>query len=159
MFGRESRAHAVAPPQPARAANSQRLSGPTGVVHNSQVTPTAPQERPTSILGPDISIFGEQLVLKTKGSLLIQGHIEGDVHGESVTVDDGAHVKGTITARTIAIKGAARGDLKGSSVILHEKAVVAANIVQQRLVVAEGANFEGTVKRADGDHEVMPDLA
>lgn len=138
-------------------AKPQRLSGPTGVVQPSGYA-QAPQERPTSILGPDISIFGEQLVLKTKGSLLIQGHIEGDVHGESVTVDDGANVKGVITARTIAIKGGVSGELKGSNVILHEHSTVDADITQQRLTVAEGANFEGSVKRARDDHEVTPDL-
>ena len=132
-----------------------------GVVSNS-ASPSyvsSPQERPTSILGPDISIYGQQLVLKTKGSLLIQGHIEGDVHGESVTVDDGANVKGVITARTIAIQGGVKGQLKGSNVILHEHSVVDADIVQQRLTVADGAHFEGSVKKARDDAEVTPDLS
>lgn len=165
MFGRDTRsaAKAVAPQQvhPNPPAPPSRLSGPTGVVPPSAYAPAAPapQERPTSILGPDISIFGEQLVLKTKGSLLIQGHIEGDVHGESVTVDDGANVKGVIIARTIAIKGGVSGQLKGANVILHEHSTVDADIIQQHLTVAEGANFEGSVKRARGDHEITPDLA
>jgi cytoskeletal protein CcmA (bactofilin family) len=132
-----------------------------GVVSNSSSPSyvSSPQERPTSILGPDISIFGQQLVLKTKGSLLIQGQIEGDVHGESVTVDDGANVKGVITARTIAIQGGVKGQLKGSNVILHEHSVVDADIIQQRLTVADGAHFEGSVKKARDDSEVTPDLS
>ena len=160
MFGRETRAEApranatATPPPP-------RFSGPVGLVSNA----TAPkfdagtQDRPTSILGPDISIFGQQLVLKTKGSLLIQGQIEGDVHGESVTVDDGANVKGVITARTIAIQGGVKGQLRGSNVILHENSVVDADIVQQRLTVADGAHFEGSVKKATDIAEVTPDLS
>jgi cytoskeletal protein CcmA (bactofilin family) len=132
-----------------------------GIVSNAVVPSYEPgsQERPTSILGPDISIYGQQLVLKTKGSLLIQGHIEGDVHGESVTVDDGAQVKGVITARTIAIQGGVKGELKGSNVILHEHSVVDANITQQKLTVAEGAHFEGSVKKARDVAEVTPDLS
>lgn len=164
MFSRDTRSteRPVPPPQPATAAKPQRLSGPTGVVappSYSQAQPERTQERPTSILGPDISIYGQQLVLKTKGSLLIQGHIEGDVHGESVTVDDGANVKGVITARTIAIKGGVSGELRGSNVILHERSTVDADITQQHLTVAEGANFEGSVKRAHSDQEVTPDLS
>ena len=82
---------------------------------------SGPPEKPTSILGPDISISGQQLVLKTKGSLLIQGQIQGDVHGEAVTVDDGANVTGVITARIVAIRGGVKGALKGSTIILHRE--------------------------------------
>jgi cytoskeletal protein CcmA (bactofilin family) len=135
-----------------------------GVVSNnsnsaSTYSSAASADRPTSILGPDISIYGQQLILKTKGSLLIQGHIEGDVHGEAVTVDDGAHVKGVITARTIAIQGGVKGELKGSNVILHEHSVVEASIVQERLTIADGAHFEGSVKKAKDISEVTPDLS
>jgi cytoskeletal protein CcmA (bactofilin family) len=116
-------------------------------------------DKPTSILGPDISIYGQQLVLKTKGSLLIQGQIQGDVHGEAVTVDHGANVTGVITARIIAIQGGVKGALKGSTVILHENSTVDANIVHQKLSIAEGAQFEGSVQRARDISEVTPDLS
>ncbi|MBS0268013.1 MAG: polymer-forming cytoskeletal protein, partial [Proteobacteria bacterium] len=68
-------------------------------------------------------------------------------------------VKGVITARTIAIQGGVKGELKGSNVILHEHSVVDANIVQERLTVAEGAHFEGSVKKARDASEVTPDLS
>ncbi len=163
MFGRDSRAEtrAEAPRQAAPVAAPPRFSGPVGIVSNN-ATPayqSASPDRPTSILGPDISIYGQQLILKTKGSLLIQGHIEGDVHGEAVTVDDGAHVKGVITARTIAIQGGVKGELKGSNVILHEHSVVEASIIQERLTIADGAHFEGSVKKAKDASEVTPDLS
>ncbi len=163
MFSRDSRAETRAETARANATPvaPPRFSGPIGVVGNATTPSYQPTstDRPTSILGPDISIYGEQLILKTKGSLLIQGHIEGDVHGESVTVDSGAHVKGIITARTIAIQGGVKGELKGSNVILHEHSVVEANIVQERLTVAEGAHFEGSVKKAKDASEVTPDLS
>lgn len=164
MFSRDSRAETRAENsrQPSTVAAPPRFSGPTGVVSNNNAPSSyaaASPDRPTSILGPDISIFGEQLILKTKGSLLIQGHIEGDVHGEAVTVDDGANVKGVITARTIAIRGGVKGQLKGSNVILHDHSIVDADIVQEKLTVAEGAQFEGSVKKAKDVSEVTPDLS
>lgn len=140
-------------------ATTNRFSGPVGLVPNSGAEQLAASQRPTSILGPDISIFGEQLVLKTKGSLVIQGQITGNVHGESVTVDGGASVTGVITARMISIEGAVKGELRGSNVILHEHSVVDANITHQRLTVAEGADFEGGVKTARDVSEVTPDLS
>jgi cytoskeletal protein CcmA (bactofilin family) len=114
---------------------------------------------PTSVLGPDITISGQQLVLKTKGSLLIAGQIQGDVHGEAVTVGESGSVTGTITARTITIQGETRGALKGSQVILHASSRVDGDIVKQTLSIAEGAQFDGSVRRAKDIAEVTPDLS
>lgn len=123
----------------------------------SQVTMRQP-DAPTSVLGPDITIIGQQLVLKTKGSLLIAGQIQGDVHGESVTVGESGAVTGTITARTIAVQGEVSGALKGSSVFLHATSRVDGDIVKQTLAIAEGAQFDGSVRRARDVSEVTPDL-
>lgn len=116
-------------------------------------------DSPTSVLGADITIIGQQLVLKTKGSLLIAGQIQGDVHGESVTVGESGSVSGTITARTISIQGEARGALKGSQVILHATSRVDGDIIKQTLAIAEGAQFDGSVRRAKDISEVTPDLS
>lgn len=121
------------------------------------VTMRAP-DTPTSVLGPDITISGQQLVLKTKGSLLIAGQIQGDVHGESVTVGESGNVTGTIVARTIAVQGEVRGALKGSAVYLHATSKVDGDIVKQTLAIAEGAQFDGSVRRARDMSEVTPEL-
>ena len=111
--------------------------------------PMRQPDTPTSVLGQDITISGQQLVLKTKGSLLIAGHIQGDVHGESVTVGETGSVTGTITARTITVQGEVRGALKGSAVILNNTSRVDGDIVKQTLAIAEGAQFDGSVRRAN----------
>lgn len=115
-------------------------------------------DAPTSVLGQDITIAGQQLVIKTKGSLLIAGHIQGDVHGESVTVGDTGSVVGTITARTIIIQGEVSGALKGSSVNLNATSRVEGDIIKQTLSIDEGAQFDGSVRRAKDASEVTPDL-
>ena len=115
-------------------------------------------DTPTSVLGQDITISGQQLVLKTKGSLLIAGHIQGDVQGESVTVGETGSVAGTITARTITVQGEVRGALRGSAVILNATSRVDGDIVKQTLAIAEGAQFDGSVRRAKDVSEVTPDL-
>jgi cytoskeletal protein CcmA (bactofilin family) len=151
-FSRSNGTAAISPPKfPAPPTLAQSPMG--------QRLDSAPPEKPTSILGPDISISGQQLVLKTKGSLLIRGQIQGDVHGEAVTVDHGASVTGVITARTVEIQGSVKGALKGSTVILHEHSTVEANIVHQKLSIAEGAQFDGSARRARDISEVTPDLS
>jgi cytoskeletal protein CcmA (bactofilin family) len=115
-------------------------------------------DSPTSVLGQDITISGQQLVLKTKGSLLIAGHIQGDVHGESVTVGETGSVVGTITARKITVQGEVKGALRGTSVNLDATSRVDGDIVKQTLAIDEGAQFDGSVRRAKDAAEVTPDL-
>lgn len=171
----------VSTPEPARPADPVRPSGtmplppitktpppPFGLSTSSSAVTTASQspapvamrapDTPTSVLGPDITISGQQLVLKTKGSLLIAGQIQGDVHGESVTVGESGNVTGTIVARTIAVQGEVRGALKGSAVYLHATSKVDGDIVKQTLAIAEGAQFDGSVRRARDMSEVTPEL-
>lgn len=131
---------------------------PPFATNSSAPQPLRAVDAPTSVLGQDITISGQQLVLKTKGSLLIAGHIQGDVHGESVTVGDTGSVVGTITARTITVQGEVRGALKGSYVGLNATSRVDGDIVKQTLVIAEGAQFDGSVRRAKDTAEVTPDL-
>ncbi len=120
---------------------------------------TAPIDAPTSVLGQDITIAGQHLVIKTRGSLLIAGHIQGDVHGEAVTVGETGSVVGTITARTITVQGEVSGALKGSSVNLNATSRVDGDIVKQTLSIDEGAQFDGSVRRARDVGEVTPDLS
>ncbi|MET1047292.1 MAG: polymer-forming cytoskeletal protein [Hyphomicrobium sp.] len=116
-------------------------------------------DAPTSVLGQDITISGQQLVIKTKGSLLIAGHIQGDVHGEAVTVGETGSVAGTITARTITVQGEVSGALWGSSVNLNATSRVDGDIIKQTLSIDEGAQFDGSVRRAKDPSEVTPDLS
>jgi len=116
-------------------------------------------DAPTSVLGQDITISGQQLVIKTKGSLLIAGHIQGDVHGEAVTVGETGSVAGTITARTITVQGEVSGALRGSSVNLNATSRVDGDIIKQTLSIDEGAQFDGSVRRAKDPSEVTPDLS
>ncbi len=155
----------VATPDP-RLIEPVRSSAPAAMQIQRPSPPpfaAAPQpirspDTPTSVLGQDITISGQQLVLKTRGSLLIAGQIQGDVHGESVTVGETGSVSGTITARTITVQGEVRGALKGSSVILNATSRVDGDIVKQTLTIAEGAQFDGSVRRAKDVSEVTPDL-
>jgi cytoskeletal protein CcmA (bactofilin family) len=127
------------------------------IQHQQSASPVS-IDAPTSVLGQDITISGHQLVIKTKGSLLIAGHIQGDVHGEAVTVGETGSVVGTITARTITVQGEVSGALKGTSVNLNATSRVDGDIVKQTLSIDEGAQFDGSVRRAKDASEVTPDL-
>jgi cytoskeletal protein CcmA (bactofilin family) len=151
------------PVEPAKTIASQPLppiKAPAPPLFGSplQQQPAPVFDAPTSVLGQDITISGQQLIIKTKGSLLIAGHIQGDVHGESVTVGETGSVAGTITARTITVQGEVSGALKGSSVNLNATSRVDGDIVKQTLSIDEGAQFDGSVRRARDVSEVTPDI-
>ncbi len=161
----------VATPEP-RAAEPAKTLAPQPTAMPSMKAPAPPLfgspiqqhttsaiDAPTSVLGQDITISGQQLVIKTRGSLLIAGHIQGDVHGESVTVGETGSVVGTITARTITVQGEVSGALKGTSVNLNASSRVDGDIVKQTLSIDEGAQFDGSVRRAKDASEVTPDLS
>ena len=158
MFSRDAQDE---PRAESSRSNGPKFASPPPLAQSpmGQRFDSGPREKPTSILGPDISISGQQLVIRTKGTLLIEGQIQGDVHGEAVTVGDGAYVTGVITARTIEIQGSVKGALKGSTVILRENSTVDADILHQKLSIAEGAQFDGSVQRARDINEVTPDLS
>jgi cytoskeletal protein CcmA (bactofilin family) len=145
-------------PTPAPPAMQMAKPAPPPFAQSPAHQPMRAPDVPTSVLGQDITISGQQLVLKTKGSLLIAGQIQGDVHGESVTVGETGSVVGTITARIITVQGEVRGALKGSAVNLNATSRVDGDIVKQTLSIAEGAQFDGSVRRAKDVSEVTPDI-
>lgn len=139
---------------------AQPIKSPPPFNQAMGATPTQQRQgdTPTSVLGQDITISGQQLVLKTKGSLLIAGRIEGEVHGESVTVGETGSVTGTIVARNITVQGEVNGALKGSAVVLNSTSRVEGDIIKQSLAISEGAQFDGSVRRAKDPAEVTPEL-
>ena len=154
-------------PEPVKTLNPQpqqqpmpQLKTPAPPLFGSPIQQSGQSiDAPTSVLGQDITISGHQLVIKTKGSLLIAGHIQGDVHGETVTVGETGSVVGTITARTITVQGEVSGALKGTSVNLNATSRVDGDIIKQTLSIDEGAQFDGSVRRAKDAGEVTPDLS
>lgn len=100
-----------------------------------------------SIISRDLKIKGD---LMCKGDIQIDGEVEGDIQGRSITVGEGADVRGTISSDSIRICGSVNGQLKGQSVILAKTAKLVGDVVHQTLAVEPGAFFEGQCRRIDG---------
>ncbi len=112
----------------------------------------------SSTIGPDLIITGSDIALICKSSLLIAGEVKGDVNGDAVTVSKNGRVTGTITARSIDVYGEVNGALRTSAATLHASAHVNGDIIQQNLVIKEGAHFDGNVRLAKDAQEVEPQL-
>src|SRR6266850_240213 len=72
-----------------------------------------------NMFSKDSKIKGD---LICNGDIQIDGEVEGDVQGRSITVGEGADVHGTISSDNIRICGSVNGQLKGQSVVLAKTA-------------------------------------
>ena len=94
------------------------------------------------------SFVGEGSVFKgeinTKGTLRIDGSIEGNLSADWVIVGEKAQIKGDITARGIIVGGKVTGNLKAKEIVeIKNKGQVFGEIFTNKLTILEGAVFDG----------------
>jgi len=111
-----------------------------------------------SIISRDLTIIGERLTIITKGVLQVDGTIQGDLKGQEIIIGDHGRVSGTIAADKIQVHGEVHGAIRGRSVTLHPTARVEGDIHHQTLAIAEGATFDGNVRRPKDAAELAPQL-
>ncbi len=99
-----------------------------------------------SIISADLKIVGD---LHSNGDLQIDGAIEGDITSRSLTVGEGAVVRGSLVAENVRVYGAVFGQIKANSVTLAKTAKVEGNVVHQALSMEAGAVLSGNVSRLD----------
>jgi cytoskeletal protein CcmA (bactofilin family) len=115
-----------------------------------------------------MTLVGEEAyfsgLLAAKGSLRVEGVIEGDVT-DAVTVEIGkkGRVKGNIAAESVSVAGAVEGDVIASRRIeLLSQSRVRGNLRSPSLSVQEGAVFDGvcamtSAERRSGKKDFEPE--
>lgn len=106
------------------------------------------------------SFVGENTTFKgnidTKGTLRIDGRIEGDVSADWVIVGEKAQVKGNINGRGIVVGGRVDGNLRAKEIIeIRNKGQVYGEIFSSKLSVSEGAFFDGKSSMQRDDSKVV----
>lgn len=96
----------------------------------------------STIIGEDAKLEGD-LVIKHSGR--IDGRIKGMVtSSETVTIGAGGSVEGNISAKDVVLGGKVTGDINASNrAVLEKTAVLTGNLKTVRLIVEEGAVFNG----------------
>lgn len=112
----------------------------------------------TSIISSDLSIVGQQITIITKGSLQVDGEVCADVHGKEIIIGETGKVTGTVVGERVCVKGEVNGAVRGVKVELQSKARVQGEVHHQTLAIAEGAHFDGRVRRPQDTKELMPIL-
>jgi cytoskeletal protein CcmA (bactofilin family) len=98
-------------------------------------------EKLESLIGANSTFKGD---IDTKGTLRIDGSLEGNVHADWIIVGEQAQIKGDITARGIVVGGKIEGNLKAKEIVeIKSKGKVVGDINTSKLTVIEGGVFDG----------------
>lgn len=150
------------PIQPARAegqSSGQTSPGSGQGQSNAPNDPFAPASKMTaSTIGTDLTILGEKITIISQYMLQIDGDVRADINGKKVTIGPEGSVIGTITADSVEIHGGLRGAVNAESVLLQSTAQVEGDIHHQTLSIAEGAEFDGSVRRPKDPASLKPNL-
>ena len=111
-----------------------------------------------SIIGNDLTIMGQGLRIVTRGTLQVDGRIDGDVVGREVIIGERGHVTGVVSGESVIVRGAVNGTVKGMSVVLQSSARVDGDVHHHKLEVEQGAWLDGRVRRPQDTAELKPDL-
>jgi cytoskeletal protein CcmA (bactofilin family) len=98
-----------------------------------------------TFIGKSIVIKGE---LSCSEDLYIDGQVEGTINpkGSRLTVGPTGRVKANVTACAVVVQGKLEGNIQASDrVDLKQSAVVMGDIATQRISIAEGAYFKGSL--------------
>lgn len=106
-----------------------------------------------------VTLIGEEAyfhgVLAAKGSLRVEGVVEGDVtDAVSVEVGKKGRIKGNVAAETLSIAGVVEGDVVATrSVEILAQARMIGNVRTPRLRVEDGATVDGSITMGASDSE------
>ncbi len=94
-----------------------------------------------TIVGDGTELRGE---LSVKGTLRVDGSVDGNIRADCVIVGESGRIKGNIKAREMTVAGKVEGNIEaGELVDLKPKAHVFGEIHAGKLAVSEGAVFDG----------------
>lgn len=112
-----------------------------------------------SVIGRDLTIIGSGLKIVSKGTLQVDGEVQGDVLGQKVVIGPTGKVTGLVNAEEIVVEGAVYGTIKALNVKLSASSVVEGDLYHQSFALEQGASFEGRSRRSENREELVPDLA
>jgi cytoskeletal protein CcmA (bactofilin family) len=101
-----------------------------------------------NIIGSGTTIEGK---IRTQGNIRVDGKMVGELHAaENVAVGLTGEIEGNINGRNVTIGGKIRGNIIAVDKLVFEgKAVVRGDIRAARLVIDEGAVFDGKISMSD----------
>ena len=99
------------------------------------------QPKLDTIIGPESIMKGD---LTSKGTVKVDGRIEGNVAADCLIISDAGNLTGDVTVREIVVGGRVAGNIHATDgVDIQRKGEVCGDIFAARLTIAEGGRFDG----------------
>ncbi len=108
------------------------------------MTPQTGKLVPPSVLAPDLEVTGD---ITTKGPLVVQARVVGNITGEIVTIQHWANVKGDIEAKQATIEGVVVGAVIANDVRVTHSGQINGSVHYTKLAVEAGAMIEGHLRK------------
>ena len=110
-------------------------------------------EKLESLIGANSKFKGD---IDTKGTLRIDGSMEGNVNADWVILGEKACLKGDVTARGIIVGGRVDGNLKAKEIVeIKAKGKVSGDISTNKLTIIEGGMFDGKSTMQKSESKVV----
>ncbi len=110
-------------------------------------------EKLESLIGENSLFRGD---IETKGTLRVDGTVEGTVNADWVVLGEKSQVKGNITARGVVVGGKVQGDLRAREVVeIRQKGQVSGDIFTAKLSIVEGGTFDGRSSMQKEDSKII----
>ena len=110
------------------------------------------------MISNDLKILGQGLKIISRGTLQVDGEVEGDVAGSEVIIGEQGKVTGTVAAERVIVRGKISGVIRGVTVALQSSARVEGDIHHMSLAIEQGAEFDGRCRRPQDASELKLDL-
>jgi cytoskeletal protein CcmA (bactofilin family) len=150
MFTRNSAADPM-PLEPLESSAGTRRTNPPSAHPRST-------EAGKSVISNDLRIIGQSLRIISRGTLQVDGEVEGDVGGAEIIIGQEGRVTGTVAAERVIVRGGISGVIRAMTVALQPSARVKGDIHHMSLVIEHGAEFDGRCRRSADASELPLDL-
>ena len=107
-----------------------------------------------SLISSDLEIIGD---LRCAGDIQVDGKVEGNIKSKTVTVGEGAQVKGSIAADRATLFGSVDGEIKADQIIIAKTAKVVGDIIHRSLSVEAGAILDSHCRHLDAAKDTKRD--
>lgn len=125
----------------------QSMATPFPLQQPTNLTPLSagrPQSSTESNISNDLTIIGD---VTSKGSVKLDGTIEGNIYCTSLVVTENGRVNGGIIAnQEVTILGRVNGTIRGRRVMLQSTANVEGDIFHQGIGIEMGTRYDGTLR-------------
>jgi cytoskeletal protein CcmA (bactofilin family) len=106
-----------------------------------------------SLIGANTDFQGE---LNVKGTLRVDGQVDGRLNAECVILSETAVVKGEVTAKKIIVGGKVEGNLRAQEILeIRAKGKVLGDIFTNKLSVMQGGEFNGKIEMKIDESKVL----